>query len=85
MKSKKATRLTILVWFAIVATGGDMNQTIKAILARCDGDLNAAINYCEQIAYVYPNLRTEYRGHRETFLNQMQREVSIASTRVARA
>ena len=62
-----------------------MNQTIKAILARCNGDLNAAINYCEQIAYVYPNLRTEYRGHRETFLNQMQREVSIASTRVAHA
>jgi hypothetical protein len=62
-----------------------MKQSRAAILARCNGDLNAAIDYCEQIAHIYSNLREEYRGHREFFLNQSQREAGIKFAAVAQA
>jgi hypothetical protein len=37
-----------------------MIPSVKAILARFDGDVHKAISYCTQISKEYPRLRTEY-------------------------
>ena len=37
-----------------------MEQTIKAVLARCNNDPIAAIGYCEDIVIRYPHLASEY-------------------------
>lgn len=41
-----------------------MNWSVKAILARFDGDSVAAIAYCEDIAIRYPHLAQEYTGYK---------------------
>lgn len=45
-----------------------MNLTIKAILARCNGDWWAAVKYCNQVAdsTSNPNLKAEYRTLAQT-------------------
>jgi hypothetical protein len=62
-----------------------MKLTLKAILARFNGKHSAAIQYCEDVAHVYPHLRSEYRQHREALLDQMQSEVGIKFTTAAHA
>jgi hypothetical protein len=39
-----------------------MNLTVKAVLARWNGDRHAAIEYCYTIMDAYPQLRDEYSG-----------------------
>jgi hypothetical protein len=40
-----------------------MNLTLKAIIARHDGNLTAAMNYCSEMAQDYPNLAKEYMSY----------------------
>lgn len=39
-----------------------MTETVKAVLARWNGDREAAIDYCYRIMDAYPRLRVEYSG-----------------------
>lgn len=40
-----------------------MKQSLKAILARFDGNITAAMDYCTTMAVCYPRLHREYMGH----------------------
>jgi len=62
-----------------------MKITLKAILARFNGNHSAAIRYCEDVARVYPHLRGEYRQLRESLLDQMQGEAGMKFTTAATA
>jgi len=48
--------------------------TLKAILARNDGDLNQAIDYCIDIAVTYPRLSNEYWNHFQYFWSLIPNE-----------
>jgi hypothetical protein len=48
-----------------------MEPSLRAILARCNGDVNAAIEYCECMAYVTPRIAVEYRGYRDALIERM--------------
>jgi len=48
-----------------------MRWTIKAILARFQGDRAQAIDYCSAIAATYPHLATEYREHLDTIRTEV--------------
>lgn len=39
-----------------------MHMTLKAILARCNGNYTEAVSYCEGIAHQYPHLKAEYEN-----------------------
>jgi len=39
-----------------------MHLTIKAVLARFNGNVWEAIKYCDGIAREYPHLKAEYEG-----------------------
>lgn len=41
-----------------------MNWSVKAILARFNGDSVAAIGYCEDMAIRYPHLAKEYTEYK---------------------
>jgi hypothetical protein len=43
-----------------------MLLTVKAILARCGFNREAAIGYCSYMAETYPQLAEEYRGLLDT-------------------
>ena len=45
-----------------------MNWSIKAILARFDGNLTAAMVYCQNMAHEYAHLRYEYTEHFYTLM-----------------
>ena len=62
-----------------------MKLTRLAILARFEGNYGDAIQYCEDVARVYPHLRGEYRQHREGLLDLMQFEVGAKHARAATA
>lgn len=62
-----------------------MKLSQLAILARFKGNYGDAIQYCEDVARVYPHLRGEYRQHREALLDLMQFETSIKHAEAASA
>ena len=43
-----------------------MTPSIKAILARFQGNKKKAIEYCAEVAKQYPHLDVEYRTHLDT-------------------
>jgi hypothetical protein len=48
-----------------------MSQSARAILARFNGDVTAACDYCETLAWTYGNLTREYRQYREEILSHV--------------
>jgi hypothetical protein len=56
-----------------------MNLTIKAILARCDGDWCKAVQYCAEIATTYPHLRNEYEAYALTLIAETKAEAAHAN------
>lgn len=40
-----------------------MNPSVKAILARCNGDRDEAAEYCVTMMNTYPHLYDEYAGY----------------------
>jgi hypothetical protein len=46
-----------------------VSPSLKAILARFRGDINQAVDYCQQVAHTSPRLAAEYRGYREAFID----------------
>jgi hypothetical protein len=40
-----------------------MRPSLLAIIARCNGNVTEAIEYCADIAVRYPHLSTEYAQH----------------------
>lgn len=48
-----------------------MNPSTLAVLARFNGNVNEALEYCERMAYAHPRLTVEYRVYREALIERM--------------
>jgi hypothetical protein len=46
-----------------------MSLSARAILARFNGDVTSAVDYCETVARSYAHLTAEYRAYREELLH----------------
>jgi hypothetical protein len=48
-----------------------MTPSLAAVLARFNGNVSEALEYCERIAYAHPQLTVEYRVYREALIERM--------------
>lgn len=56
-----------------------MNWSIKAILARFDGNRQDAIRYCRQMADSYPHLAAEYLAYHNELSHDVQISLAVGA------